>query len=163
MRIRWIVLLVALVTGCDRPAQQTAAEETATPPAPSTSPAAPAVEAPPPETPVAPGATLQTAEGRYDVRYVSDPDPIPLNDLLAFDVVVTEQGKPVDAEVTLLVDAAMPGHGHGMNTVPKAEALGDGRFRAEGLMLHMAGYWEVYFDVTRDGVTERAQFNLELE
>jgi len=32
-----------------------------------------------------------------------------------------------------------------------------------GLRFHMPGRWELYFDVTRDGVLERAQIDLELE
>ena len=66
-------------------------------------------------------------------------------------------------DIELSVDAAMPEHGHGMNRVPSVAALGDGRFRAEGLLFHMPGRWEIYFDVTRGAITERAQADVELE
>jgi hypothetical protein len=65
-------------------------------------------------------------------------------------------------DVELSVDAAMPEHGHGMNRVPRIEA-GDGHFRAEGLLFHMPGKWELYFDVTQGAVTERAQTIILLE
>ncbi len=57
----------------------------------------------------------------------------------------------------------MPEHGHGMNVEPKVTALGKGRFSVEGMLLHMSGRWELYFDITRDGVTSRAQDEITLE
>jgi hypothetical protein len=45
------------------------------------------------------------------------------------------------------VDATMPEHQHGMNYRPRLLDLGAGRWRAEGLMFHMAGRWELRFDV----------------
>jgi hypothetical protein len=43
-----------------------------------------------------------------------------------------------------------------MNYKPTVVARGAGRYRAEGLLLHMGGRWEFAFDVvTRDGTSER--------
>jgi hypothetical protein len=53
---------------------------------------------------------------------------------------------PADARLTR-VDASMPAHRHGMNYRPSVVNLGEGRYRAEGLMFHMAGDWELRFDV----------------
>ena len=47
----------------------------------------------------------------------------------------------------LQVDAQMPAHRHGMNYRPTVKALGPGRWRAEGLLFHMAGQWEFVFVV----------------
>lgn len=47
----------------------------------------------------------------------------------------------------LKVDADMPAHRHGMNYLAAVRALGAGRFRADGLMLHMPGVWRFSFDV----------------
>ncbi|MFH1872451.1 MAG: hypothetical protein ABIK82_19600 [Pseudomonadota bacterium] len=44
-------------------------------------------------------------------------------------------------------DATMPEHRHGMNYRPAITPLGGGRFRVEGMMLHMAGHWQLSFDV----------------
>ena len=44
----------------------------------------------------------------------------------------------------------MPDHRHGMNYTPAIRALGSGRFRAEGLLLHMPGRWEFVFRVAGD-------------
>lgn len=45
------------------------------------------------------------------------------------------------------VDATMPEHRHGMNYRPRITPLGDGRFRVEGMMFHMAGHWQLVFEV----------------
>lgn len=55
----------------------------------------------------------------------------------------------------LLVDAWMPEHRHGMNYRPSVTALGDGRYRAEGLLFHMPGRWEYRFELRGGGGTER--------
>lgn len=52
---------------------------------------------------------------------------------------------PADAQL-VRVDATMPAHRHGMNYRPGIEALGGGRWRVQGLMLHMAGHWELRMD-----------------
>ncbi len=53
---------------------------------------------------------------------------------------------PADARLPR-VDATMPEHRHGMNYRPSLQPLGDGRWRVEGLLWHMAGRWEWQFDV----------------
>ena len=53
------------------------------------------------------------------------------------------------------VDATMPEHRHGMNYRPSVTRLGDGRWRVEGLMLHMPGRWELRLDVQAGGATEQ--------
>lgn len=57
------------------------------------------------------------------------------------------------------VDAWMPAHRHGMNYRPAIRALGDGRFRAEGLLLHMPGHWEFVFQAG----TERLAHGIRVE
>ncbi len=68
---------------------------------------------------------------------------------------------PVPEAVT--VDAWMPDHRHGMNYKPTIAALGAGRYRAEGLMFHMAGRWEFVFEVRADGKSERLAHSVRLE
>ncbi|MEO7244529.1 MAG: hypothetical protein ABIX12_05205, partial [Rubrivivax sp.] len=53
---------------------------------------------------------------------------------------------PTDA-VLVRVDATMPEHRHGMNYRPSLAPLGDGRWRAEGLLFHMPGRWALQLDV----------------
>lgn len=55
--------------------------------------------------------------------------------------------------VLVTVDATMPEHRHGMNYRSSLQSLGDGRWRADGLLWHMSGRWELRFDVRHDGST----------
>jgi YtkA-like protein len=67
------------------------------------------------------------------------------------------------APESVRVDAWMPEHRHGMNYRPTVARLGDGRYRAEGLMLHMAGRWELVFDVRSGDSVERLTQSIRLE
>jgi hypothetical protein len=117
--------------------------------------------------PAAPGATnpkrvFDSNGGKFSVELTPSPDPIPKN--LPFDVtfrVIPKAGALADAEV--VVDARMPAHFHGMNRVAKVTRVKDDVWKAEGLVFHMAGHWELYIDVTRGGETERAQMDVDLK
>ena len=65
--------------------------------------------------------------------------------------------------LALAIDARMPHHRHGMLVQPTVVRTGPGTFRAEGLMLHMPGYWELYLDVVHRGMVERAQAAFEID
>lgn len=67
------------------------------------------------------------------------------------------------APESVKVDAWMPEHRHGMNYKPTVAALGGGRYRAEGLMFHMAGRWEFVFEARSGGRTERLAHSVRLE
>ncbi|MBK6470941.1 MAG: hypothetical protein IPF94_09395 [Betaproteobacteria bacterium] len=60
---------------------------------------------------------------------------------------------PMQALLTA-VDATMPEHRHGMNYRPTLQPLGEGRWRAEGLLWHMSGRWELRFDVHHQDRTQ---------
>ena len=36
-------------------------------------------------------------------------------------------------------------------------------WKAEGLLFHMSGHWELYVDITQGGSTERAQMDVDLK
>lgn len=98
----------------------------------------------------------------FDVSFTPDPDPIPRNRLFSLMVAV----KPRDAAVApslVLVDADMPAHRHGMPTAPVVHALGDGRFRVDGMLFHMPGAWEITIDLVVAASVERAVFPWTLE
>jgi len=67
------------------------------------------------------------------------------------------------APESVRVDAWMPDHRHGMNYKPTVAARGSGRYRAEGLMFHMAGRWEFVFELRSGGKTERLVHSVRLE
>ena len=69
----------------------------------------------------------------------------------------------VHAALVARADAAMPQHGHGMNVAPTVKQVAPGTYRVDGMLFHMPGYWELYFDLSREGVMERAQGAVTLE
>lgn len=109
---------------------------------------------------------IATASGGFVVFYRIDTPASapPLNEMFAMDVRVEDaEGHPLEPnDIALRVDAAMPQHGHGMNTTPKTQPDGGG-FHVSGMLFHMPGDWRIYFDVTRDGTTDRATVDVTLE
>ncbi len=67
------------------------------------------------------------------------------------------------AAESVRVDAWMPEHRHGMNYRPTIAAQGGGRYRAEGLMFHMAGRWELFFEVRAGDRSERLAQAMRIE
>jgi DNA-binding beta-propeller fold protein YncE len=118
--------------------------------------------------------------GRYTLCATTFPDPVPLNEPFAMNVLIYESpGRSRLAQKVILdVDATMPEHHHGMSLKPKVRAidgpavqdllpghgaLGDGRFEVRGMLFHMPGRWEIHFDITHGAITERAQIEIELD
>lgn len=62
---------------------------------------------------------------------------------------------PRSATTELRVDAMMPAHRHGMNYKASVTRTGAGRWRAEGLLLHMPGEWQFRFEIRDGDRTER--------
>jgi DNA-binding beta-propeller fold protein YncE len=93
------------------------------------------------------------------------PFRVPGNELFSFEMGIVagcRTPRPL-GDAAIVVDAVMPAHHHGMNTQARVRSRGDGRFVVEGLRLHMSGLWELHVDVTRRGVTERAQADVWVE
>ena len=117
---------------------------------------------PPPPPPWAEASVVESTTGRWEVRWVSTPTWIPDNEPFELRVWVFDSAGEL-ADVELAVDAAMPQHGHGMNRVPEVVPGEDGGFLVDGLLFHMPGRWELYFDITQGALTERAQVVIEFE
>jgi hypothetical protein len=104
-------------------------------------------------------------DGTYYVEFLSDPNPIAPRRNFELRVTIwdpTDRSHKI-SDATLDVDAAMPAHQHGMIRRPTVETRPDGSFIVRGMLFHMSGRWELYLDVTRSGMTERAQFEFNLE
>jgi hypothetical protein len=128
----------------------------------------PARQAPKPAAPVGPPTPEMRAKsrlGRYEVIATPSVYPLPLNREFDLALVVrdAQKGQPVSPDALVTFDADMPEHRHGLTTRPELTPNSVGRFRLKDLRLHMPGYWELYIDVTRDGVTERITLPVELE
>lgn len=117
-----------------------------------------AEEPPPPP----PGETLTSNDGTWVLRVEPPLADCVLNEPCSFSVrVERDDATPLPLRLRLEVDAAMPDHRHGLNSTPTVSGNAGEGFAVEGLLLHMPGYWEIYFDVTTGPVTERAQLAIE--
>lgn len=90
---------------------------------------------------------------------------VPLNEEFTAEVWLFEDedgARPIE-NAAVVIDCRMPAHRHGMLTDVDLVHQGGGRYLAEGMMCHMLGHWELYVDLTRGLITERAQWDLELE
>jgi len=105
-----------------------------------------------------------TNGGDYRVAWRSIPDPIPENEPFQLLVRLEKSAGsgPVAAELGLQVGAWMPSHQHGMTRRPLVRRLENGCFSVEGLLLHMAGEWQLQFDLLHAGRIERAVFDVAL-
>jgi len=103
--------------------------------------------------------------GLYYVAYLLPGGEVPLNEEFSIELRIVDAASrsSVVEGAEVAVDARMPDHGHGMKQSARVVRREDGSFLVEGLLFHMPGYWEVYVDVSRGAVTERAQFGIELE
>jgi YtkA-like len=100
--------------------------------------------------------------GRYAVAYVTRPAPVVAGEHFVVDFAVCPRnGAPAPEAVR--VDASMPEHRHGMNYRPVVVPKGDGRYKAEGLMFHMSGRWELSFDLVTPAGTDRLAGPLHIE
>lgn len=99
---------------------------------------------------------------RYAIAYTTAPDPIPVGRhfVVDFAVCARDGAKP---PATVRVDANMPEHKHGMNYRPGVTMVRPGIYRAEGLLFHMPGRWELTFDVVAGNTTERMSETIRLE
>ncbi len=88
-------------------------------------------------------------QGQVQLAWRSTPAPM----LNGQPFVLQVQVCPKDA-VLRRVDATMPDHRHGMNYRPTLKALEPGAWQVDGMLWHMAGRWELRWDVQHLGRTE---------
>ena len=109
-----------------------------------------------------PTPSTEAGSASWMVQYMPSLDPIPLSDLFDLDVLVSRvsDGSPLEG-ATLVVDAQMPIHEHGMFVETVTEEVGAGIYRASPLKFHMEGWWTIHVDITEDGNTESVVFDVE--
>jgi hypothetical protein len=105
-----------------------------------------------------PGGSAQRIQSaRTLVLYRTQPAPIKVGQHFTLEFAVCP------APESVKVDAWMPEHRHGMNYRPTITGSGEGPYKAEGLMLHMAGKWELVFEVRAKDSVERVAQTIRLE
>lgn len=112
------------------------------------------------------GADLRAAHklesAHYRLAYRTQPAKLTVGKHFSIDLVVCTKGD-APAPAGVAVDAFMPEHGHGMNYQASVKSTGNERYRADGLMFHMPGRWDLNFDVQVVGGTERLTRSIVLE
>jgi tripartite motif-containing protein 71 len=99
--------------------------------------------------------------GNYLVHYDLLDGTIELNKPFSMLLTIrTTSGASLAKDVSLSVSATMPAHYHGMSTEPRVTRQSDGRWKVEGMLLHMQGAWQVNFDISEKKAVERAQIDL---
>jgi len=83
------------------------------------------------------------------------------NENFEMDVTLRRDGEALPG-LRLSVRGWMPDHGHGLVRAPVVTDLGDGHFRVEGMLLHMRGLWQLFFDVTDGRTADTVSFELQL-
>ncbi len=106
-------------------------------------------------------ATRKSDGGGFSVTLQPSVKAIERSGHFSLDVGVKPSGG--EGEISVLVNADMPEHQHGMNTQPEIALVSPRRYRVDGMLFHMAGDWEIYVDVTRSGSSERAVFPVRVE
>jgi len=100
----------------------------------------------------------------FEIAIRHTPAKLPLNE--EFEVrfeLLDADGQPLEVPLEdIIVDADMPEHGHGMTVRPSLRREGS-EYVAGPMLFHMGGRWEVYVDVRRGALTERAQVAWTLE
>ena len=100
------------------------------------------------------GAMRHVQSAKYEIVFTSLPAPIETGRHFSLDLAICPRGSALLPDA-VRVDAVMPEHRHGMNYRPEIQSLGGGRWRVEGLMFHMAGRWEMVFEVAAGAITTR--------
>jgi hypothetical protein len=93
-----------------------------------------------------PEAGVRLEQGPVQMAWRTEPDRL----AVGRPFVLLMRLCPADARL-VRVDATMPEHRHGMNYRPTLLSPGPGRWRAEGLLWHMAGRWEWTFEIEAAG------------
>ena len=151
-------MLVLGGSACARPAAEVR-PETAEPPRTETAQTADTAQ---PASPEAGWRGAATPDGRTtcSFRVVGGGDP-PRNEDFELEVVLERDGQRLRG-AELVVRGFMPDHGHGMVRWPRAIPREDGSFLVEGMLLHMRGHWQLFFDIHEATGTSSVCFDLEL-
>lgn len=104
-----------------------------------------------------------TDGGTYVVYWDSIPTAIPFNEPFSLSAMVHDASDRsfMYTDRELLVDATMPSHDHGMETLPAVTQDESGVYTVDGMLFHMAGEWELAFQVVFEGNIETATFTVD--
>jgi hypothetical protein len=106
-------------------------------------------------------AGAQKVESQRFVLYYLPVPAITANKHFGLDITACPKAA-VTGPIQLRVDARMPAHQHGMNYKPTVTSSGANRYKAEGLMFHMPGRWELMFELEAGGRSDKLAKTVDL-
>lgn len=109
------------------------------------------------------GPPWTSQSGKYNVAYESEINPIVINRIHHWTLIVTDsRGEPVEG-ATISVGGGMPEHDHGLPTAPRVTVENaPGHYLLEGLRFHMAGEWEIVVTIEHGESRDTVVIPLEL-
>ena len=114
------------------------------------------------EVPVLDNAhSLNDGKG-FVVAWRSLPAQPKVGEFFAIEFAFCAMGGPIAAEA-FRIDAIMPAHKHGMNFQPRIVMIRPAIYRAEGLMFHMPGTWQLIFEQRTPNGPVRVTTDIEIE
>lgn len=107
--------------------------------------------------------THRTDAGLYTASLDTGKQPVAVGTMLSFILTLKDiKGRPVEHAV-IAIDGGMPQHGHGLPTRPRVTAaLGDGRYRIDGVKFNMSGWWTFTVHADAPSGSDTSTFNLKL-
>ena len=107
--------------------------------------------------------TSETRPGGLLVHLQSESEPVRLNQMHRWRVLVQDaEGVPVEG-LGIEVDGGMPAHDHGLPTQPAVQPHPEpGMYWLEGMRFHMAGEWTLDLLLVHEGRRYRAAFQFDL-
>ncbi len=105
----------------------------------------------------------KSENGLYIVTLAPEQAPVKQGPLQSFVLSVKmADGQPVDVS-RIEIGGGMPQHGHGLPTDPRVTAaLGDGKYRIEGVKFTMPGWWQLRFTIDAPPGRDETDFNIVL-
>jgi len=104
---------------------------------------------------------VRLESAQFVVWMATRPAAVPIGTEFAVDALLC--AKSAARADAVRFDAWMPAHRHGMNARPSVQALGGGRWRAEGFLFHMPGRWQFTVDIDTPHGRERLTRDLDLD
>jgi hypothetical protein len=96
----------------------------------------------------------------FHVSLSSKKDPVPINRIHSWTLkVTTPDGKPVK-KASIMFDADMPEHGHGLPTEPEITEKRKGRYEIEGVKFTMPGWWVFNLYIMAGKEVDHVSFNV---
>jgi hypothetical protein len=110
--------------------------------------------------------------GKFTAAWRPAGDAVPVNELFEIELELFEGSGPEVrpgaatarplAGAKVQASAWMPEHMHGMNRRPETTESAPGHYLVRGMMLHMEGFWQLFFDVMSSAGSERVEFSITL-